>query len=47
MTSFWPDVRVHEAQGAELTAFGDPARLFSNVNTPEDYARAQHQTCER
>jgi molybdopterin-guanine dinucleotide biosynthesis protein A len=47
MTSFWADVRVHDVRDAELQAFGDPARLFQNVNTPEEYARAQHQTCER
>lgn len=40
MTSFWPEVRVREVGGAELGAFGDPARLFLNVNAPEDYERA-------
>ncbi len=38
MTSFWPDVRVREMSMSELEAFGDPALLFRNVNTPEDYA---------
>lgn len=37
MTSFWPDVRVREVAPRELAAFGDPARLFRNVNTAEDY----------
>ena len=37
MTSFWPDVRVREVAPAELLAFGDPAELFRNVNTTEDY----------
>ena len=40
MTSFWPEVRVREMGVRELAAFGDPARLFHNVNTPEDYGRA-------
>jgi molybdopterin-guanine dinucleotide biosynthesis protein A len=38
MTSFWPDVRMREVSTEELTAFGDPAALFRNVNAPEDYA---------
>ncbi len=37
MTSFWPDVRIREVVPAELAAFGDPGRLFRNVNTAEDY----------
>jgi molybdopterin-guanine dinucleotide biosynthesis protein A len=37
MTCFWPDVRVHEMALDELSAFGDPAVLLRNVNTPEDY----------
>ena len=37
MTSFWPDVRVREVAAAELAAFGDPAALLRNLNTPEDY----------
>jgi molybdopterin-guanine dinucleotide biosynthesis protein A len=39
MTSFWPDVRVRSMGGAALLAFGDPERLFANVNAPEDYRR--------
>jgi molybdopterin-guanine dinucleotide biosynthesis protein A len=38
MTCFWPDVRVREVKGPELEAFGDPAEMLRNVNTPEDYA---------
>jgi molybdopterin-guanine dinucleotide biosynthesis protein A len=40
MTSFWPDVRVRRVEPAELFAFGDPERLFQNVNTSADYERA-------
>lgn len=40
MTSFWSEVSVREVQSAELAAFGDPARLFLNVNALEDYERA-------
>lgn len=28
----------------ELAAFGDPARLLANVNSPDDYARVQYDT---
>ena len=42
MTSFWDDVRVCVIGDEELLqAFGDPARLFLNVNTPEDLAAAR------
>jgi hypothetical protein len=37
MTSFWPDVRVREVDTGELRAFGDPAEMFRNLNTPADY----------
>ncbi len=40
MTSFWPDVRVRTLEGAALAAFGDPRRLFHNVNVPADYRDA-------
>ena len=43
MTAFWPSVRVREIAGDALAAFGDPARLFCNANTPEDYERARSQ----
>ena len=36
MTSFWPDVRVRELGPPQLQAFGDPERLFHNVNAPAD-----------
>jgi molybdopterin-guanine dinucleotide biosynthesis protein A len=41
MTAFWPDVRVREVGPEELGAFGDPSRLFRNLNTPADYAAAR------
>jgi hypothetical protein len=37
MTSFWPDVRVRKLEGAALAAFGDPRRIFHNLNAPADY----------
>jgi molybdopterin-guanine dinucleotide biosynthesis protein A len=40
LTAFWPEVRVREVSPAELAAFGDPNRLFANLNTPADYERA-------
>lgn len=36
----WQALGAHVMTGAELAAFGDPARLFANVNTPEDLDRA-------
>jgi molybdopterin-guanine dinucleotide biosynthesis protein A len=41
MTCFWPDVRVRLVGEAELAGFGKPARLFWNINTPEDLAAAE------
>jgi molybdopterin-guanine dinucleotide biosynthesis protein A len=40
-TSFWPEVRVMEADGARLTGLGPLDALFRNVNTPDDYERAR------
>jgi molybdopterin-guanine dinucleotide biosynthesis protein A len=36
------DVRARVVSGSELERFGDPQRLFTNVNTPADYARCRH-----
>ena len=36
MTSFWPDVRVRRVTPDEIACFGDPGRLFRNLNTPGD-----------
>ena len=47
MTSFWPDVRVREIPPAELAPFGDPATLFRNVNSPEDYEALAHEARRR
>jgi molybdopterin-guanine dinucleotide biosynthesis protein A len=39
LTGFWPEVRVRELGSKDLARFGDPGRLFANLNTPDDYAR--------
>jgi molybdopterin-guanine dinucleotide biosynthesis protein A len=44
MTAFWDEVRVYRLEGAPLAAFGDPSRLFANLNTPEDYERLRAAT---
>lgn len=41
MTSFWQDVRVRELGPAELSAYGEPDRLFLNVNETRDYEEAR------
>jgi molybdopterin-guanine dinucleotide biosynthesis protein A len=41
MTSFWGEVRVRTLEGAALAAFGDPERLFHNVNAPADHEAAE------
>ena len=41
MTAFWPHVQVRKLGPDELAPYGDPAELFLNVNTPEDYERAK------
>lgn len=38
---FYDDVRVARLPVAEVTRFGDPARLFMNVNTPEERILAE------
>jgi molybdopterin-guanine dinucleotide biosynthesis protein A len=40
MTAFWGAVRIRSLPSAELAAFGDPERLFRNLNQPSDYADA-------
>jgi molybdopterin-guanine dinucleotide biosynthesis protein A len=40
MTSFWPEVSVRMVTDDELRRFGDPGRLFLNLNTREDYEAA-------
>ena len=39
--SFHADVRVGIVPLAEVRRFGDPDELFFNVNTPDDFARAE------
>lgn len=41
--SFWPAVRVRWIDVDELRPFGDPATLFANVNTLEDYVRLKER----
>jgi molybdopterin-guanine dinucleotide biosynthesis protein A len=38
MTGFWPDARVLRLGPGELGGFGDPGRMFRNLNSPEDLA---------
>ena len=40
-TSFWPDVRVLQADDTLLQGFGALDAIFRNVNTPADYERAR------
>jgi len=40
-TSFWPDVRVLEADAARLADLGPLEVMFANLNTPADYERAR------
>jgi molybdenum cofactor guanylyltransferase len=40
MTSFWPEVSVRTVAEDELRRFGDPGRIFLNLNTSEDYEAA-------
>jgi molybdopterin-guanine dinucleotide biosynthesis protein A len=41
MTSFWPEVRVLEPGALALARFGDPERIFANLNEPADLVRAR------
>ncbi len=34
-------LEIRELAGTELAQFGDPARLLTNVNTPDEYERIQ------
>jgi molybdopterin-guanine dinucleotide biosynthesis protein A len=38
---FFDDVRVSRLPASEVARFGDPARLFMNVNTPDDLETAE------
>ena len=38
--AFHEAVRVRVVPEAELRIFGEPARMFFNVNTPDDLVRA-------
>jgi molybdopterin-guanine dinucleotide biosynthesis protein A len=39
--SFFDDVRVARLEAAAVAAYGDPAFLFMNVNTPEELRQAE------
>jgi molybdopterin-guanine dinucleotide biosynthesis protein A len=41
ITGFFEDVRVLAITEAEVAAVGDPARVFMNVNTPDELTRAR------
>jgi molybdopterin-guanine dinucleotide biosynthesis protein A len=41
MTAFHDEVRIDVMPLARVRTFGDPARMFFNVNTPEDLERAR------
>ena len=41
MTSFWSEVRVQAPGAPELARFGDPERIFANLNEPADLVRAR------
>jgi molybdopterin-guanine dinucleotide biosynthesis protein A len=41
VVSFFDDVRVARIPAEEVARFGDPARSFMNVNTPEDLELAE------
>lgn len=40
VTDFLSDVRVREIGPDQIAPYDPDARLFSNINTPDDYARA-------
>jgi molybdenum cofactor guanylyltransferase len=41
--AFHPDVRVGRIDAAAVARFGDPARVFLNVNAPDDLAQADQR----
>ena len=41
ITGFWDEVRVLAIGEEEIAPLADPSIVFSNVNTPEDLARAR------
>lgn len=41
VVAFYDDVRVARLDAERVARHGDPARLFLNVNTPDDLARAE------
>jgi len=43
VVEFYPRVRVREVTAEEWSAMGADARVFANVNTPEDLARLERE----
>jgi molybdopterin-guanine dinucleotide biosynthesis protein A len=43
VVAFYDDVRVTRLPAERVSAHGDPARIFLNVNTPDDLARAEQR----
>jgi hypothetical protein len=41
IVGFFDDVRVLRVPAAEVARFADPNAVFTNLNTPEDLARAR------
>lgn len=41
VVAFYADVRVERVEPDEVARFGDPQRLFLNINTPGDLERAE------
>ncbi|HEX7118136.1 MAG TPA: molybdenum cofactor guanylyltransferase [Longimicrobiales bacterium] len=46
IVGFFDDVRVRRIPLAEVRAFGEPERLFLNVNTPDERDRAERLAAE-
>lgn len=47
VVAFFDHVRVARLPAIEVAAFGDPAHLFLNVNTPDEHSRANAREDER
>jgi molybdopterin-guanine dinucleotide biosynthesis protein A len=43
VVSFYDAVRVHRLEPDEVARYGDPDRLFLNINSPEDLERAERE----
>lgn len=45
--AFYSAVRMRLVSEEEVRRFGDPGRVFFNINTPSDYGRAEEMIAER